>query len=325
MKTIEDLRRFYDMTLLPELTHVFEQKREKTLWKRRIGMIVIISCMIPFSITGIRDQPTTSDTFITVVAAFLITFLLWLVVRDYIAKKYVEEFKTEVTCRLSEWIDKNLNFSSNGYIPKSTFIDSGMFHTEPGRQYKGSNLVSLSLDGKDFKFSELIMSNPTLGKYSAFPLFEGIFGVCELDNVFLGRTIVVPSKVTTTYLKSIGKSFSYITDPNERLIDMDHDEFEHYFAVYSKNPSYTKTILSESLVNKMLEFRKATIHENLFVYTSFICHKIFFGAMCGRELLRPKFSGPIIDFRQVEVYFEIMRFASAIVEEVKSNPRIESG
>jgi hypothetical protein len=256
-----------------------------------------------------------------VVGSCLMTFFLWLVLCHFTTKNYLEEFRAEVIYRISEWIDKELTFSKDNHIPKSTFIESGMFHRKPRRLYKGRNLVSLSLDGTRFKFSELDVRYHSYGSLHTLPLFDGVFGVCELDCVFPDRTVIVPSKVTTTYLKSVGKALERLSGAKDHLIDIGHPEFEHFFAVYGNNTRYTKTILSENLINIMLDFRKTTMDPVFLVYISFIGSRIFFAIWLNRDFL--KLSGSIIDFRQIEVYFEIMRLAVSIVEEIKSNPRIE--
>ncbi len=131
MKTLEDLRDFYNTTLLADLQNL-EQERKKIVFKLTC-VIVTILCILGVCFLFWR---VNFALFIPAVLCLIIGVVLC----KFLTRGYVAKFKSLVIERIVHFIDENLSYAANDCIDKSTFMLSKIFSTKPNR-YKGDDLV----------------------------------------------------------------------------------------------------------------------------------------------------------------------------------------
>ncbi len=136
MKTIDELRKFYDTALLDDLK-VLESRRKKVLGNigiagAVIGVIAVVVIIALVSATG--GAPPAF------IAPIIIGGVLWGGISYLLSRGYVRQFKGKINQRLVHFIDSNLTYSRAGYISRSNLVGSRFFSMKPN-VYKGDDLV----------------------------------------------------------------------------------------------------------------------------------------------------------------------------------------
>lgn len=106
-----------------------------------------------------------------------------------------------------------------------------------------------------------------------------------------------------------------------QLIKLEDPEFERMFAVYGDDQIEARYILSTSLMERMLNFRKDT---GKAIQFSFVGSKIYIAIPYTKKLFEPKIFNTLLDFEPVHKYFKDLQLAIGVVEELNLNTRIWS-
>ena len=101
----------------------------------------------------------------------------------------------------------------------------------------------------------------------------------------------------------------------------ENPEFERYFVVYGDDQIESRYVLSTSLVQRILDFRKKTGRR---VYLSFVGSQVFVAIPYRRSLFEPRVFASIVGFKGVREYFDDLKLALGIVEDLNLNTRIWS-
>jgi len=317
MNTLEDLKHFYDTDLSADLK-VLEQKRKKVLRKLTfvgvvllcmVGVVVFIVLMNPHIDRGIIIVPVVLSLIIAAVAYF------------FIGKGYISEFKILVIAKIIHFIDENLNYDHKDYIPKSTFMLSQIFKTKPNR-YEGDDLVSGRVGETKIQFCELNAEYKSgSGKNSSTrTVFKGLFFIGDFNKDFTCQTVVLPD-TAEKFLGRIGQKLQSMNPARDKLIKLDDPEFEKYFVVYSNNQVGARYILSTSLMKRIVDFKKKS---NRNIYLSFVGSMVFVSISYTRNLFEPRIFRTLLDFEPIREYFEDLRLAIGIVDDLNLNTRIWS-
>ena len=118
MKTIDELRKFYDTALLDDLK-VLESRRKKVLGNIGIAGAVIAVIAVVVIIALASATGGAPPAFI---APIIIAGILWGGISYLLSWDYVREFKGQIIQRLVHFIDSNLTYSRAGYISRSSFV-----------------------------------------------------------------------------------------------------------------------------------------------------------------------------------------------------------
>jgi len=105
----------------------------------------------------------------------------------------------------------------------------------------------------------------------------------------------------------------------DELIKLDDPEFEKYFVVYSNDQVGARYILSTSLMKRIVDFKKSS---NRNIYLSFVGSMVFVGISYSRSLFEPRIFRTLLDFEPIREYFEDLRLAIGIVDDLNLNTRI---
>jgi len=317
MKTLDDLKQFYETTLAGDL-NALENKRKAIVGRITIAGVVIavVGLLALFFIS--RQTATLMPV---ILFPIFICIIIFAVTIRLFTKSYVMEFKFAVIQRIVNFIDENLSYSASRRIPKSTFVASQIFKTKPNR-YKGDDYVRGKIGETNVEFSELHAEYESgSGKNrSRRTVFKGLFFVADFNKYFTCRVVVLPDTAEKLF-GSFGKLLQSWNITRDQLIKLEDPEFEQNFVVYSNDQVQARYILSTSLMQRIVDFKKKT---NRPIYLSFVGVNVYVAVSYTKNLFEPRLFRSILDFKLVQEYFEDLQLAVGIVDELNLNTRIWS-
>lgn len=317
MKTLEDLREFYNATLLADLKNL-EQERKK-IARKVTYLLVAIVCVV-----GVCFFLWIGD-FNTNIAAIFVPLVLCLIIGGFLCKfltrGYVAKFKSLVIERIVHFIDENLSYAANNCIDKSTFMLSKIFTTKPNR-YKGDDLVWGKTGATKIRFSEIHAEHESgSGKNRRrYTVFKGLFFIGDFNKDFTTQTVVLPDTAEKLF-GYLGQKLQSLNIFRGQLIRLDDPEFEKHFVVYGNDQIQARYILSTSLMERIVEFKKKTGRK---IYLSFVGSMVFVAVSYTKKLFEPRLFRTLLDFGPIREYFEDLQLAIGIVDDLNLNTRIWS-
>lgn len=317
MKTMDELREFYDGALLADLK-VLEEKRKGITQKVMIAAGVILCVLVIwFIVFAMASGRNPAFIFIP----FVVGVIILGGIGAFVSKGFVVEFKTKIIGSIVHFIDEGLSYSPKDYISRPTFMSSQIFKTRPNR-YKGDDLVSGKVGATEMRFCELDAKHKSgSGKNKSVKIiFKGLFFIADFNKHFRGQTVVLPDTAEKLFGR-LGKKLQSMNFLRGELISLEDPEFEQYFAVYGDDQIEARYILSTSLMARIVDFRKKT---GLKIHLSFVGSKIFVAISYTKKLFEPRRFKTLLDFGPVAEYFEDLQLAIGIVEDLNLNTRIWS-
>ena len=309
MKTLEELKEFYEHELIPELKRVD--------WLR-LGILSILTFVALFFISlvvflQIKHYPFTETGFFFI----LILFLAIIYVRMFLffIQYYKKIFKTHIIGRLVHFIDPGLNHDPFKNISKGDFLKSQLFRGRT-RLYKGSDLVYGKIQETNIQFSELRIEHET--GIDEFAPFMGLFFIADFNKNFQSRVIVLPDRAEKL-LGQYGTKFQSLNMTRPSLVKMEDIEFEREFVVYGDDPVETRYILSTNLMRQILAFKQ---NANQNIYLSFVDSKILVAIPSINHFFEPTYFSSMVNFEAIRKYFEDLQLAIGIVQDLNLNTRI---
>ena len=322
MKTLEELRQFYDTTLINELI-VLEAQRKAVVKKVGIAAAGILA-VIAVVLIVMRGAMAQSAMF----ALFPVVFGLVVlgVITHLMARGYVGQFKDVVIYGIVKFIDETLSYSKHGYIGESVFRACEIFKRQPDR-YKGDDLVAGKLGATEIEFSEIHAEYKTTTTDSKgrrkthwHTIFKGLFFIGDFNKDFACEVVVLPD-TAERFLGRLGQMFQSWNIGRGELIKLEDPEFEKLFAVYGDDQIQARYILSTSLMKRIVDFKKKTGRQ---IFLSFIRSRIYVAVSYNKSLFEPRLLRTLIDFAPIQEYFEDLQVAIGIVDDLNLNTRIWS-
>ncbi len=263
MKTLDDLKQFYDSELLPDL-QVLEQKRNAVLGKLYV-IFIIMACITTAGV--IIFVANTEIGPLPIIIAIALCAVLGGIAWGMLIKDFRSEFKQAVIEKIVKFLDPALEYKPTEFISKKLFNGSKIFHTEPNR-YKGDNLVAGKIGQTQTAFSELNAEHESgSGKNRhVVTVFKGLFFIGDFNKNFLGRTVVLPDASEKVFGK-FGQALQKLNVLRDNLVKLEDPEFEKEFVVYGSDQIEARYILSTSLMRRILDFKAKTkrgIHLSLY-------------------------------------------------------------
>jgi len=314
MKTLDDLKQFYDTALMPDL-RVLEQQRRGIVRKITIVMIVALGLG---GVGFLLMMSSLRQIGPAVIIPVILCLIIGGVVCKFLTRGYVTNFKSLVIERIVHFIGDNLSYSPRSCIPKSTFMLSKIFTTKPNR-YKGDDL---KVGATRIHFSELnAVHESGSGKNKhRTTVFRGIFFIGDFNKSFHGQTIVLPDTAQKLFGR-FGQKLQSLNVFRGELIKLEDPEFENHFVVYGSDQVEARYILSTSLMARITDFKKKTGKK---IYLSFIGSMVFVAVSYTRNLFEPKLFKTLLDFGPIKRYYQDLALAIGIVDDLNLNTRIWS-
>ncbi len=320
MKTLAELRDFYERELVPAIKP-FERQRKRALVRTGIAaavMLVFAAAALAFGVAGFGP---IGVIIVLAVSGAVVVLVAYLSLRGY-----KRGFKREVIGRVVRFLDPGLSYSPAGRVPESVFRASRLFEHRIDR-YRGEDSVEGRLGGTEVRFSEVHAQykSSSSGKGSKSQwntLFKGLFFTADFNKEFSGTTVVAPDvaeRVLGGWLGRLLQSMNF-TRTGE-LVKLEDPAFERRFAVYADDQVEARYILTPSLMERLVEFRERPETGDR-VFISFAHSRVHVAVPLERDLFEPRYFGTLLDFAVVREYYLDLTLAAGIVQDLDLNTRI---
>jgi hypothetical protein len=233
---------------------------------------------------------------------------------------YRSVFKATVIAKLVRFIDENLRYSPDQGIDKSVFQKADLFKHRIDR-YTSEDQVVGKVGATEIAFSEVHAEYKTKdnkGHTHWHTIFRGILFVGDFNKAFRGKTVVLPD-TAERLLGSLGQALQSWTPGRDDLVKLEDPEFEREFVVYGSDQIEARYILSTSLMERILQFKRKTGKR---IALSFVGSKVFVAVPYTKNLFEPRLFSTLLDFGPIAQYFEDLQLAMGIVEDLNLNTRI---
>lgn len=350
MKTIEELKTYFETILKPQLSEL-EKWRKKAFLRAKITdvfFVPIFLSLFAFFVYisvcfALEEKVTIGDiigrsTFNLVV--FLILAGIIKSVLDMIGfpasvridgdKRILSknlqnqnDYKKIVVGGIINFIFKDLNYSPETQgISGKEFLEAEIFPhlIYYPRGYVIDDLVEgkigqtalrfYEINGKSVLLAKGQKSNVVDGTIERIPFF-GIFFIIDFNKSFCGHTLVLPET-------KIRKS-NWMTNSGRVIVKMDDPEFENLFSVYGTDQIVARYILSSALMKRISDFRKKVGKK---MYLSFTNNKLYIAISRKKELFEFKLNKSLLSFDTIPEFYTDLKIATDIVEDLNLNNRI---
>ena len=321
----KSIRQFYFKELREELL-ILEGDRKKIIkLSITLGVIVLLGAGI------IATANAFNKLGIGIIAAVIVCIyplIKYGIELSSLSTDYKRNYKSKIVRKIVNFVDKGLSYNPERYIEQVLFQGSKIFQERIDR-YRGDDLVTGTIDKTSISFSEIHAEYKTETRDSKgrkqthwHTIFKGLFFMADFNKDFNSFTVVMPDSAERVFgkfgqtLQSLGTMFS-----TRELVKLEDAEFEKYFAVYSPNQVEARYILSPTMMEKLVEFRKSVNRE---IYISFNFSKVFIGVPIQEDLFEPSIMNSILDIAPIERYYKIIELMVGIVNELDLNTRIWS-
>ena len=249
----------------------------------------------------------------------ILAFITYLVSATTVAlfqDKYIKDFKQKLIKPLLVSINQTIEYFPEKAIPRFIFDKSNLFGNY--NKYDGDDLMTGDVDGVKFTLSELhIFSEKKVNNNTVqVHIFEGIFSEFEFNKHFDSTTLIYPD-VAQKYFGNLGLWLQKMNFTKENLIYLDSPRFEKEFVVYGDDPVEARYLLSHTMMEAILKFRKQV---GVPVYFSFSNSKLYIGLEYGsQQHFEPNINTSLFDDDSLKTYLDLIENLMSIVKIFKLN------
>jgi hypothetical protein len=242
--------------------------------------------------------------------------------------EYRASFKERIVASLVHSVNPSLRYAATDSISEEEFRSSKLF-TEGIDRFSGEDMVQGKLGATALRFSEIhaeyeSTSTDSEGRTTTSwtTIFKGVFFIADFNKHFAGVTLVRPDTAQRMFgqlgkmIQSLGDSFSTL-----KLVTLEDPEFEKAFVVLSNDQVEARYILSTSLMQRILEYRRRTGRT---MALSFVDSQINIGISTNRNLFEPPLFKSCADPALIREYLEDLLLMIGIVDDLNLNLRIWS-
>lgn len=313
MKTIEEFRKLYDNQLVHTLTPL-EEKRKKFV----NSFIVSLAAWIAAVLASVLFSPVMPYLLgiILLISGFYITRKQYRVFK----RSLTDEFKHTIISRITTITDEDLVYEPNSGISQETFEYSGIVNSRVD-WYHSEDYFEGTIDNTHICFSEVQAkeksTDPETGQSSYYPIFQGLLFAADFNKRFNSRTVVI-----TDFLKNMPRLGSLISKTiaapaSSEVVQLESPEFSKHFSVFSDDQVEARFILSSSMMERILDFRKKHPHFSI----SFVDSQIYIGIILNKNLFEPRIFKQIATQELLESYLHYILLVLGIVEDLNMNER----
>jgi hypothetical protein len=314
MKTLDELREFYDTDLVRDLAD-FERQRQKIVSHSMIVFGVLAAVGGLASLFLIRQgQPPVVLIFVFVACAMIGGAYYCFAARDYRSG-----FKEIILQKLITFVEAGLEYRPVLGISQSGFEKSGLFLHHIDR-YKCEDMIEGRVGKTEIAFSEVHAEYKTQsGKHTQWhTIFKGLFFIADFNKDFHGRTVVLPDTAEKLF-GLFGQTLQSWSSSYGQLVRLEDVEFEKEFVVYGTDQIEARYILSPALMERILFFHRKLGKK---IYLSFLGSKVFAAIPVQENMFEPKVFSSVLDFNVIAEYYAQLQLGVGIVDELNLNTRI---
>ena len=308
MQSTAEFQVFFETVLKPDLQKLedYRLKRMSVFkWFRNSAIITGIIVLIIFFLVDNH-----------VIIAFSILALVFTLGLCYetLTKtnlQLIKEYKNRVLPKILEFINPECRYIPNQKIAKTVLSKSLLFPREVNI-VKGEDYMQFRINDVDIMFCE----SEVYGYRPGYKMFDRIFISATFNKEFTSRTFIFPEKTTGFFRKLrfriLGASYN---------VKLEDPEFEKEFIVLGEDQVESRYILTTSLMQRILEYKKKVKAEMAF---SFIQNRLYCTIPDARNLFEPAIFDSFLDFSFILKSYEPIILYTAIVNDLNLNLRIWS-
>lgn len=319
MVTQQEFSKFYQTHLKPKLVMLDVQRQslvKKSKWLNIFSWSMIILFVLIYVAMGIwfENYYQGSKDFGFVLAMMPVLGLLAaIIVYSHYERKwrmpYQDEFKTEIVKSIVTLIDENLSYSAKRKITRhefqSSLLEKYLSWWTPIHSWSGDDYFEGTVGNIFMKFSEI--NAEYSDDYGTYSLFKGLFFKFDLNPVFDGFLVILPTKSGKNPYREYGS-----------LIALVEPEFEREFIVYSDNEMRAIQLLTPSFMRSLIKFRHQ-LGTNLSL--SFVNNQLYVLISINKDLFEPTIYTTLLDFNLYRNFAENIQLGKEIVENLNLNTR----
>ncbi len=312
MKSLDELRVFYERDLLPDLRRL-EKVRLEQVQK-------MLRWIVPSVLAGLGLALMLRDLGPAPGIIIFFSLLMAIILFNQITRGYKAEFKDVIIAPLVAFVDPSLQYDKDGMIPLDRFRLSRLFLKTP-EIYNGDDLVKGKIGATAVEFSEVHAAYETRdskGRRQRHTIHRGLFFIADFNKHFAGETFVLPDRSERLF-KGISRFFQSLGRRRPDLVKLEDPDFERHFVVYSTDQTEARYILSPSLMLRIVEFKEKAGRN---IRLSFLDSNVHIAISFSRNLFEPRMFQSLLNVEPIEEYFEDLQLAVGIVEDLNLNTRI---
>lgn len=320
MKTnLASLMDYYYDSMYPSLK-VLEEKRLRTLFTLKKAALIL--CAIAVLLFLFLSQNAFFKPLHAALISAMLAFLAFMFVYRHESAGYGMLFKDQVIEKIIHFLDPSLLYDKNNSMSEYEYQQSELF-LESYDRFSGNDLIYGKIEGVDVRFCDLHVEKKIRtknGQEEWSDIFKGLFFRADFNKNFHSKVVVLPD-IAERNLGVLGSWIQGMNIQRGELIKLDHMEFEKFFVVYGSDQIESRYILSHTLMEHIVQFRKK-IDKPL--YLSFIDSQLFLALHYNKPLFEPILSRSLLEFDYIKDYFELLVMITSIVTEFKLNEKLWS-
>lgn len=316
MSRYKDFREFYETTLRPDLEAIDNER--KMVNRRVITVLVITALVFTLELIFIPSEAEVIKSMVPI-----LTMFAGLVMTGVVSKNYRKDYKNKIISRITRFIDEGLIYTPEGSVPYSEFIKSDLFPI-PCDIFSGEDHFRGRLGKTHIEFSEVTAKQKNRNdtgsgqKNDYIILFRGLFIVADFNKHFKTHTLVLPDTAERIFGK-FGQTLQSISAVRGKLVRLENPDFEKEFCVYGEDQVEARYILSPSLMERILAFRRKWKSR---MSLSFSDSKLYIAINMNRNLFETRIFRSVTDYDFMEENFRFLTLLTGLVDDLNLNTRI---
>ncbi len=306
MKSKQDLRQFYNREILPNLNELeirLEEDRKNSIYLL-VSFIITLGGFFIFKNT------------IFFLFGFVITLVLFY--NMYTKGKGIDdEYKELIVKPLIKEIDSSLDYRPSKGIDQIIYENSLLFPIDKRYKYRSNNLTKGVIHNTPIEFGNISSYIPSADDENNHTIFQGLFIATKMNKDIIGTVCIYPD-FAEKYLGFLGKSIQKSRRNTLEKVTLDSPKFEKEFAVYADNAIDANYILTHSMMERILDFKKETNSE---IYISFQNQNVYVAVNNFDGFLQSwridLVEKQVLTFKNIEKHIDLLYLALNLADNLK--------
>ncbi|MZI94289.1 DUF3137 domain-containing protein [Vibrio sp. CAIM 722] len=314
---LQELEAAFETDYKPKLAPL-DKRRTKAVMVMLIGILIFpIIGFIDYEIIRYNNYDPRIGLAIFGVAVFIYHSYFSSVWGDY-----RNHYKIQVMETMLATMFPNLEYTPNGHIESKLYKKSELydhhFDSIQGEDYIEGNIGKTAIQFCELESKYKTTSQDSKGhtKTDWHTIFKGVFFIADFNKRFSSELFIVPEG---GLFSSIGKMFGSDSNRMGTRVTLENPDFEKLFEVYGSDQTDARYILSPTLMERLVEFRRSFINP---IRISFIDGKLFIAIESNVNHFEPSLFTPATSFSVVKEFYGQLKFLTDIVEDLDLNTRI---
>ena len=317
-----------------------EEKRKKS--NRRAFVISGVVSSIVFVIVALFvlmdgnsvEEDLDEALLVGITFYVFIYYFVYYIVAIFTRSEYMDAFKEKIANPIIKYISPRLSYIDRGRmslaaVNRSKIIEERRIDSYSNSHYLSGDVVGIKIELGDVKieekheYEERVGENETRTRTEYETIFKGVFLRAESPKRIDGYVLVLRDRIEGALSSIFRKTFSYNSLRLER-IKLDSPEFEKHFFTYGSDQIESRYILSHSMMERILRFRKKVGHG---ISLSFTEGDVFLAVHDVELFLEPPIYRSLLNREVMEkyigsVFFLVGVIAVGFVEELKLDQKL---